>query len=241
MNLSRNLAMNPAIDPAIGRAVGPAVSPAVGPAIGPARRPALARVCRGVLAGLVAGLITACASPLPPPRLYQLRAAPPVAVAAVPSTQVLQLMAPVRLPELLDRPELLLPQGQAGVQALGSHRWAEPLRDAVPRLLHQDLAVLLGQARVWAAPVPAGVAITRQLRVEVLLLQATADRSAVQLQARCTLSDPAGKLPPRVTTLDASAPSASAEPDALVAAHRRVLWQWAEQLAAWANAPGSGS
>ena len=189
-------------------------------------------------AALCAGL-AACGSPAPAPRLYQLRSAPPVPVVALPSIQVLQLMAPVRLPELLENPSLLLPQGQAGVQALGSHRWAEPLRDAVPRLLHQDLAALLGQARVWAAPVPAGVVISRQLRVEVLLLQATAERSAVQLQARCTLSDPTGATPPRVTVVQASAPSGSAEPDALVAAHRQVLWQLAEQVAAWVSVAGA--
>ena len=59
----------------------------------------------------------------------------------------------MRLPEVLERDALLMPQGQAGLEALQGHRWAEPLRDAVPRLLRQDLATLLGEARVWSAPI----------------------------------------------------------------------------------------
>ena len=151
---------------------------------------------RPVLCWLLCLVLAACASPPPPPQLYQLRALPPVPVVSVSSQQVLQLLQPVALPELLERDALLVPQGQAGVQALVGHRWAELLRDAVPRLLRQDLAALLGENRVWVAPLPAGVVVTRQLRVEILALQIAANRNTVSLQARWTLSDPSGRAPP---------------------------------------------
>jgi uncharacterized protein len=179
-----------------------------------------------------AALAASCASNVPPPRLYQLRSAPPAAVVALPTTQVVQLLLPVALPELLERDALLLPQGQAGVQALAGHRWAEPLRDAVPRLLRQDLTLWLGPRGVWTAPLPPGLVVTRQLRVDVLQLLANSERNAVMLQARWTLSDPSGGSPPRVEVTSLSAPSAGADPDALVAAHRLVLWKLAEQIAA---------
>ena len=186
----------------------------------------------------LAGLLAACASPAPPPALYQLRAAPPVPVQAVPAPvpgpgpgPVLQLLLPVALPEAVQRESLLLPLGQAGLQALAGHRWAEPLADAVTRLLRQDLAALLGEARVWAAPLPAGVVITRQCRVEILNLLATPDRSAVVLQARWTLSDPTGRSAPVVQTTQISVPSAGPDVDALVSAHRLALWRLAEQVA----------
>ena len=187
------------------------------------------RLAALAVAGTV--LLAACASPSPPPALYQLRGAPPVPVQPVPGTQVLQLLQPVALPEALQRDSLLLPQGQAGLQALPGHRWAEPLADAVPRLLRQDLAALLGESRVWAAPLPAGVAITRQCRVEILSLLATPDRAAVVLQARWTLSDPTGRTVPVVTTTQISAPSGGPDVDALVTAHRVALWRLAEQVA----------
>jgi uncharacterized lipoprotein YmbA len=176
-------------------------------------------------------LIGACANPTPAPQLYTLRPAPPVPVEAVPGTQVLQLMLPVVLPELLERDALWLPQGQAGVRALASHRWAEPLRDAVPRLLRQDLAALMGEARVWVAPLPAGANITRQLRVEVLVLQVNADQRGVTLQARWTVSDPGGRVAPVVQNTQVSVPATASEPDAWVVAQRLALWQLAVQVA----------
>ena len=179
----------------------------------------------------VLALLGACASNAPAPSLYQLRAEPPVAVVPVSSIQVLQLLLPVALPEVLERDALVVAQGQAGVQALPGHRWAEPLRDAVPRLLRQDLALLLGDARVWAAALPAGVLVTRQLRVEVLVLQTVADRSAVALQARWTLSDPSGRTPPVVQTTQLQVPTTGTTPEAWVAAHRLALWRLAEQVA----------
>ncbi len=179
-------------------------------------------------------LLAACAAPAPPPQLYQLRSAPPLPVVAasvaVAGTEVLQLVLPVALPELLERDALLLPQGQAGVQALAGHRWAEPLRDAVPRLLRQDLAALLGQARVWIAPLPPGVTVTRLLRVELLQLQTAADRRAVTLQARWTLADSLGRSAPVVQTLELTVPTTGSEPDAWVVAHRLALWRLAEQV-----------
>ena len=177
-----------------------------------------------------AALLVACGTPPPAPRLYQLRAAPPEPVVAQPSTQTVQLQA-VSLPELLERDALLIPQGQAGLDALSGHRWAEPLRDAVPRLLRQDLTALIGKARVWAAPLPAGLALTRRLRVEIQVLQARPDRRGVDLEARWTLSDTTGQLPPRVELTRIEATAAGTEPDALVAAHRLALWQLAQQLA----------
>lgn len=176
-------------------------------------------------------LLGACASPVMPPTLYQLRAAPPLPVQAVAGTQVVQLLSPVAVPESLQRDTLLVPQGQGGVQALAGHRWAEPLADAVPRLLRQDLAALWGDSRVWAAPLPAGVVVTRQLRVEILALQADAQRSAVLLQARWTLSDPSGRTAPQVQTTQITAPSTGTDVDALAAAHRLALWRLAEQVA----------
>ena len=76
----------------------------------------------------VALMMSACGTPPPAPQLYHLRIdAPATALATATALRtpaevaarplVLQLMNPVRLPELLEHSELLLPQGQAGVHA----------------------------------------------------------------------------------------------------------------------------
>lgn len=198
-----------------------------------ARRHRHVIAARWLSAALLTGLLAACSSS-PPLQYFQLRADPP-AGAAAPTTPSASTgrwqIGPVQLPEYLDRDTLLLPTGQAGLRALNGQRWAEPLRDAVPRVLRMDLARLRGADQVWAIPTPAGVSIARQLRVEIQQLDATEDGSAVVLQARWWLLDPAGAVPAEVHDSRLSAPARSAAPDDLVAAHRAVLWLLARDIA----------
>lgn len=208
-------------------------------------------------AAMATWLLAACASTASAPQLYQLRATPP-APASAPAAQAmgppLQLLLPVSLPEALERDAIVVEQGQAGLQALAGHRWAEPLRDAVPRVLRQDLSLLLGPGQVLVAPLPAGAAVQRQLRVDVLQLQANAARSQVQLQVRWVLSSAPGStgmstgaaasaahavVPPTTHLQTFSAPVHGADVDAIVAAHRMVLWRLAEALASQVNAQGA--
>ena len=179
--------------------------------------------------------LAACGTPAPPPQLYQLRSAAPQSVAPAPGASIAVAeswqLAPLRLPEYLDRDAIVVPTGQSGLQPLQNHRWAEPLRDAVPRVLRQDLGALRGEGSIWAAPLPAGAVVARLLRVEVLAFEATADRAAVRLDAQWSLVDAAGAAPPQIGSARIEVPSVGSEPDALVAAHRLALWRLAERIA----------
>lgn len=193
-------------------------------------------------AGLMAACALAgCASPAPAPRLYALHLAPRPALTDAPSAPpaqagaAWQLLA-VRLPEYLDRDALLLPQADGSLQALAGHRWAEALRDAVPRLLGEDLGRLRGAVGLWTTPPPAGVVIDRQLRVDLLALDVQPGLAAVRLQARWSLSDPAGRSAATLGRADIETASAGPTPAALVAAQRTALWQLAQRIAA--EAPG---
>ena len=189
---------------------------------------------------LVACALVACASPAPAPQLYALHLAPRPAMdpaAAPPPAQASgawQLLA-VRLPEYLDRDALLLPLADGSLQPQPGHRWAEPLRDAVPRLLGEDLARLRGAAGLWTAPPPAGVVIVRQLRVDLLALDVLPGLAAVRLQARWSLADPAAGSPALQGRADIETASAGPGPAALVAAQRAALWQLAQRIAAQAS------
>lgn len=190
---------------------------------------------RRTLLALMGGAALAACGSSPPVQLYHLGAEPPVPLPVprpATSDQTWQLLLPVRVPEYLDREAILLPQGQTGLLALSGHRWAESLRDAVPRVLRQDLTAWLGEGRVWTAPLPAGAVVTRQLRVDIVALQADAARSAVQLQAGWTVIDPQGRTPPRADAVTLRVPSADSGIDSLVAAHRLALWRLAERMAA---------
>ncbi|GCL63303.1 PqiC family protein [Pseudaquabacterium pictum] len=191
-------------------------------------------VAVGLPALLVALLAAGCAGPLPPVQWLRLPAEPAGAAAAVArpaAGPAWQLMAPVPLPGHLDRDALLVPQGQAGLQPLGGARWAEPLRDAVPRLLRQDLGRLLG-APPWTAPLPPGVRPARQLRLEISVLDVGADGRSVRLQARWSLADPSGTTAPQLGEAAFITNASGADADALAVAHRQALWQLAQRIAA---------
>jgi uncharacterized lipoprotein YmbA len=178
--------------------------------------------------------LAGCAGSSAPPQYYQLRLDAPVSVpASAPAgtAGVWQVLSPVRMPEYLERDVLWVPTGQAGLQPLPEHRWAEPLADAVPRVLLHDLAVLRGADHVWGGNVPTGVAVNYQLRLEVMELSITPDRRGVHLRARCTASDPRRQAPPKLIDVDLTARSEGSAPDQLVAAHRLALWTLAQQLA----------
>lgn len=178
-------------------------------------------------------LLTACATPLPAVQWLRLQANPPDAaqVSRVVSGPV-QLMGAVALPGHLDRDPLLVPQGLSGLQPLGTARWAEPLRDAVPRLLHADLALRLG-APVWAAPLPPGLVPAVQLRVDLQALDVVPDLRHVRLQARWTLADPQGRRAPQVFEARFDTPAAAvSDADALARAHRAALWELSARIAA---------
>ena len=190
--------------------------------------------------------ITACGTPAPAPRLYQLRTEAPVATPPAaqpaqsqrPQKPVWELAADVSVPAYLDRETLVVLGGNARLQLLDGQRWAEPLRDTLPRLLRHDLALLRGASSIWPAPAPPGVVVARQLRVEVLALHASSESGAVVLQARWWFSDrdrtapSSARSPTQVLTAELTVPVASmTDGDAIASAHRKVLWQLAETIA----------
>jgi uncharacterized lipoprotein YmbA len=195
----------------------------------PTRRHVLSATLPGAAALLLGGC--ACSS-LPPGRWVRLPAEAPrqaaAPAAAVPG--VWQLMAPVQLPGHLDRDALLVPQGTAGLQGLGGTRWAEPLRDAVPRLLRQDLEREFGTP-LWTAPLPPGVSPTRQLRIELTAFDVTVDLRGVALAARWSLAAAQGGARPAVFDARFSTPASGSDADGLALAHRQALAQLARQIA----------
>jgi uncharacterized lipoprotein YmbA len=189
------------------------------------------------MCAVLTALLAGCASPLPPITWARLPAEASASEPSPPATvtrEIWQLMAPVLLPGHLDRDALLVRSGAAGLQPLGGVRWAEPLRDAVPRLLRQDLSRAWG-APLWTAPLPPGVRPTRQLRVEFSALDVTADGRGVQLHAHWVMADAQGAAPPQVGEAAFVTPASGADADALAAAHRRALQQLAQRIVAAAR------
>ena len=202
---------------------------------------------RATLAGLCLApwMLAGCASSSnEPTRWYELRADPPgPEVPPQPGDgSTWEMVGTVRLPGALDRDTLVVASGAATLLPLAGHRWAEPLRDAIPRLLAADLARLRGAGRVWRTPVPAGVAVQRRLRVEIDTLVADAGRRSLHLKARWWLSDErtGAAATPETRMADVQIALADGSVDTLAAAHRQAIWQLAQSIvltSASANPP----
>lgn len=201
-------------------------------------------------------LLAGCRS-TQPAQWYELRADPPAAVldtaspaspagtpAGMPGTAglvdadgVWALSMAVQLPGALGRDTLVVARGQAGLLPLTGHRWTEPLRDSVPRVLLADLQRLRGPGRVWPAPVPAGVVATQRLRVALGVLQPAEDRRTLRLAAQWWLQPAqpvqgqAGRAP-QAASADFHVAVQAPTVDALAGAHRLALWRLAERIAA---------
>ena len=109
------------------------------------------RVSAILLCGLGSLLVLAGCGRSPQTSFYTLT--PLVAEMTIPRVTGPSIaVASVTLPELIDRPQLVVPDAGTRVAILESHRWAEPLKSAIPRLLADNISRLMNSDRVSAYP-----------------------------------------------------------------------------------------
>jgi hypothetical protein len=105
---------------------------------------------RFLISSVVALFLLAAASGCarsPKVNFYTLSAMVPE--AASPATPLRAVaVGPVTLPELVDRPQLVIRVAADRVEIVETERWAEPLKSEIPRLLAENLSRLLRPARV---------------------------------------------------------------------------------------------
>jgi len=109
------------------------------------------RALASLVALAEAGTLIGCASP--PERLYTLLGPEPPAAVSSPTLHV--ALGPVTIPEAVDRPQLVVRQGAVRLVALEQERWAEPLREAVPRVLAESMSSHLPSISVTNLATPA--------------------------------------------------------------------------------------
>lgn len=189
---------------------------------------------RLVLAGALL-LVAACAAS-PPVRYYALEASPPEESAT--RTGRILVVGPVTIPEYLQRPQLVRRTPGSVLDVDDFHRWAEPLEDAVPRVLAQNLDVL--GTDFAATPAPArGVDVDWRLNAAVLSFEPDAS-ATVGLVVQWSITDRAGSrtVPWRTDRYRAAAPAR--EPGAVADAMSELLARFAADVAAALIASGVG-
>lgn len=103
-----------------------------------------------IACGLMLLSLAGCASS-PEIRYYTLSAAAPIDAAGATATRprrVAYLVNALRVPDMLDRPQIVIRSGANEVEILDYDRWAAPFPDMLRRALAADLAARLGPGAV---------------------------------------------------------------------------------------------
>jgi uncharacterized protein len=109
------------------------------------------KVCAAWIATLLAVLIMPGCGTSPAANFYSLTANT-LAVPAQPGNPYRVQITRTTVPELVDRPQLVLRHGAHQVTIEEYARWADPLKNQIPRAVADNLAKLLGGAQVFVYP-----------------------------------------------------------------------------------------
>ena len=141
---------------------------------------------------LAAALATGCAS-APPTRFYVITPLPgPTAAAPAPGLRV--VVAAVRVPEYLDRPQLVTRSGDNRLQLEEFHQWGGNLAKDLTRVMAENLSRLLGSDAVVAAPHTLRMRPDYRVELEVLRFERGGD-ARVHLTAKWWLQRGADGAP----------------------------------------------
>lgn len=185
------------------------------------------RVAVAAAVTLLAVALAGCGSS-PKTSFYTLDPGNAQPYAAASAAQYSVAVGPVTLPDAVDRPQLVVRVATNQVALLDQHRWVEPLKSEIPRVIAGNLTQLLGTARVWAYPQNTDNDADYRVRVDIVSFE-SAPGDSVTLGALWTVQRKAfGEVRAGHSVIQLPA----TEPDyaAVVAAHGRALARLSEEL-----------
>ena len=167
-----------------------------------------------------------CLRPSPALRYYTLQ---PIQEAPAAASGLALEVLPVRLPELLQRPQMLQTQGGALTLA-ETERWGNPLDQDMRRVLVANLGRLLGSDAVVPSPYGERVGATYRVELVVDSCMVGAD-GTLALEAVWLVTRPGT---PRALALHRSSlrEAAGTGAEALAGAHSRILATLSREIAA---------
>ena len=173
-------------------------------------------------------LLAAGCGTTPRESFYMLEAPPAPAPAALASTLSVYV-GPVVVPEAVDRTPMVIRTSPNQVEVEDFHRWAEPLKTAIPRVVAEDLMRELGTPRVAAARVASLVPTDYRVAIEVQRFESSLTEGAT-VDALWTITSTKGAAPRTGRTLAHEAVDAPTHA-AVAAAHSRALARVARDIA----------
>ncbi|MBC8024308.1 MAG: membrane integrity-associated transporter subunit PqiC, partial [Burkholderiales bacterium] len=130
-------------------------------------------------------------------------------------------VGPVAVPESVDRSQMVLQNSANQVDLPEEHRWAEPLKTAIPRVVAEHLTRLLGTPRVMSSRLGTSVDLDYRVALEVQRFESSLrDGAAVDVLWTLTGKRVPGGRSGRSSVREAtSVPT----PQGVAAAHSRAL------------------
>jgi hypothetical protein len=139
-------------------------------------------------------------------------------------------VGPVAVPESIDRSAMVLQNSANQVDLSDEHRWAEPLKSAIPRVVAENLMRLLGTPRVMASRVGPVSDVDYRVALEVQRFESSLSQGST-VEVLWTIGGKRVKAP--ITGRSSvHEPAASPTPDGVAAAHSRALARVAKDIAA---------
>lgn len=182
-----------------------------------------------VVLAFVAVIVTACGT-TPPAKLYTLAAEADAVDSIVKNAQSRRIeLVSVRIPELWERPQIVLTKSGSEVGISEFHRWAAPLKAEVPRVVARDLRRLLDTPDIWLRDDLAGVKPDLRVQVTIERIEAIAGER-VQVDAVWAIR-PVATETVKVGRTTITEPMAGSNYDAVINPLRRALSRMTGALA----------
>ena len=187
------------------------------------------RKAHGFVLLLVAAILAACGGAPVHESFYTL-SLPASGGAAMPSSASPAIfVGPVSVPEAVDRTQMVLRTGANEVEISEQYRWAEPLKNAIPRVIGETLSRELGTSRVLTSRSAAALPVDYRVAIEVQRFDSSfADGATVD--ALWTISAKDGSAPRAGRTV-AREPDRTHDAAGIAAAHARALERVATDIA----------
>jgi len=128
------------------------------------------------LALVLSGCISAKNSPTP--RFYMLQAVYENQVSKKMNiaSDVVIGVGPVKIPEYLDRPQIVTQDKEKMLKFAQFDRWGEPLELGMTRLIRENLSVMLPEAKFTLHPWNSSIPVKYQVVVEIVQLDSELDK-----------------------------------------------------------------
>jgi uncharacterized lipoprotein YmbA len=180
---------------------------------------------------LAAAVLAGCASP--EPRYYTLAPGPAIDAGAAPAgiqgkEPLLIEVPPVRVPERLNRANLLLGDGSGALRIMEQERWSAPLPDELRDTLSQRLQASLGAVDVYYRQNPSDASPRYRVTVDVMRMDAEPGRSAGATINWVVQRSPDSKARSGRTQAELPAPDGV---NGVVAAYQRIVASTAADIA----------